>query len=67
MKSKLVKLNKKEFEVKMGDKKMYNLGGVYYCSKCAYQLTPKVVREKHGFGYTCNIYLDTACLCDTHK
>lgn len=67
MKSNLIKLNKKEFIIKLNDKKFYAIGGAYYCPKCAYQLKPVVLKEKKGFGETTNIYLDIVCLCDQLK
>ena len=67
MKSNLIKLSKKKYEVEIGGKKMYQFAGAYYCKKCGYQMTPRVLKGKRGFFNKVDIYLDVSCLCDKHK
>lgn len=69
MKSNLVKLSTKEFEVEINGKKLYQIAGAYYCKKCAYKLIPQVVKVKRDndpIGKN-EIFLDLACLCDSLK
>lgn len=67
MKSKLVKVSTKEFEVEIGGKKLYQIGGAYYCKKCCYKMIPQIVKVKPGFVGANEIYIDLACHCDSFK
>lgn len=64
MKSLLVKLNKKEYEKEIKGKKVYEVGGAYFCKKCCYRMEPQVVKKRKGFINASDIYLDMACQCE---
>jgi len=67
MKSNLVRLSTKEFEVEINGKKLYQIGGAYYCAKCCYRMIPQIVETKTGLIGKKEVYLDMACSCDSHK
>ena len=64
MKSRLVKLNAKDYETEIKGKKVYQVAGSYFCKKCGYEMTPQVKKVKKGFGTTIAVFLDMACLCE---
>lgn len=64
MKRTLVSLDKKDFLVEIGGKKIVSLGGSYYCSKCGYKMLPEVKTEGKGKFQRAEFMLDVSCLCE---
>ncbi len=64
MKRTLVPINKKDFLVEIGGKKVVSLGGAYYCSKCGYRMLPEVKTEGKGTFQRAEFMVDVACFCD---
>lgn len=64
MKRTLVPINKKDFMVEIGGKKVVSLGGAWYCAKCGYKMLPVIQIEGKGTFQRAEFMVDVACFCD---